>query len=217
MVAAKHVVWDWNGTLYGDAEALIASTIEAFGTAGLALTPERYRRMHTQPIDEFYDRLFGGPVPDGTRRSLHAAFAAAYARRQPELRLSPGTRDSLRQTAELGLSQSVLSMHPHDRLLGLVVRFGIDGYFARIDGQRGPDAGYKAEHLAGHLRALGRSGHEVLLIGDSVDDARAAKEVGARCVLYASGLHAFDVLEAEGVPVVESLPAALVAGLRGGA
>ncbi|MER6992450.1 HAD hydrolase-like protein [Saccharopolyspora hirsuta] len=205
-----HVVWDWNGTLFDDADALIQSTIEAFEVTGLPpVTVEQYRRQHTQPIDLFYDRLFGAPVPPDLRSALHAAFHEAYSRRRPTLSLAAEAREVLGAIAARGLSQSLLSMHPHDRLTSLVDGFGITGHFARIDGQRGPDRGFKRAHLAEHLSQLRLAGDVVLLIGDSVDDAVAAKEVGTRCVLYASGLHATEVLAEQGVPVVTSLRAAI--------
>ncbi|MER7011691.1 HAD hydrolase-like protein [Saccharopolyspora sp. NPDC000359] len=205
-----HVVWDWNGTLFDDVDALIQSTIEAFEVTGLPpVTVEQYRRQHTQPIDLFYDRLFGGPVPPDVRSALHAAFHAAYSRRRPRLSLAAEAHEALGAIAARGLSQSLLSMYPHDRLTSLVDGFDITGHFARIDGQRGPDRGFKRAHLAEHLTRLGLAGEGVLLIGDSVDDAVAARGVGTRCVLYASGLHATEALAEQGFPVVTSLRAAV--------
>ncbi|MER7082321.1 Phosphoglycolate phosphatase, HAD superfamily [Saccharopolyspora kobensis] len=209
-VRTAHVVWDWNGTLFDDADALIQSTIEAFEVIGAPpVTVEQYREQHTQPIDVFYDRLFGAPVPPDVRSALHAAFHEAYSRRRPSLSLAVDAREVLGAIAARGLSQSLLSMHPHDRLTTLVDRFGITAHFARIDGQRGPDRGFKRAHLAEHLAELGLTAGDALLIGDSVDDAVAAKALGMRCVLYASGLHATEVLAEQGVPVVTSLREAI--------
>jgi phosphoglycolate phosphatase-like HAD superfamily hydrolase len=49
----------------------------------------------------------------------------------------------------------------------------------------------------------------VLIIGDSVDDGNAAREVGARAVLYSGGGDALSALEATGFPVVSTLAAAV--------
>lgn len=209
-----HVVWDWNGTLFDDADALIASTAEAFARHGLPpVTPERYRALHTQPIDAFYDRLLGRTVPEALRAALHAAFHDAYLRRRPGIGLAPDALAALRTAARAGLTQSVLSMHPHDVLTELIERFALRPHLVRVDGQRGADAGYKRDHLAAHLGALGRPPGAVLLVGDSVDDARAAAAVGTRCVLYASGLHSPTALHAEGFPVTRTLEHALATAL----
>ena len=50
------------------------------------------------------------------------------------------------------------------------------------------------------------------MIGDSLDDAVAAQEVGVPCVLYDGGSHHRRELDAAGVPVAQSLVAALQLG-----
>ncbi|HET7516380.1 MAG TPA: HAD hydrolase-like protein, partial [Actinomycetes bacterium] len=71
--------------------------------------------------------------------------------------------------------------------------------------------GGKAEHLVAHLAALEVEPSAALLVGDALDDLAAARAVGARCVLYDGGAHHRHVLEAAGVPVVETLTAAVAA------
>lgn len=211
-----HVVWDWNGTLFDDAGALVDCTIEAFAAVGLPpVTADLCRRTHTQPISAYYAALAGRALSEDIQQALAAAFDRAYARRRSALLLASDALDCLERVSR-GRTQSLLSMHPHDRLMTLVAGFGIADRFARVDGQRGRDAGRKAQHLAEHLGALGAGGDRVLLVGDSVDDARAAAAVGARCVLVASGLHTVEALRAEQVPVGRSLSEALTIGLAGG-
>jgi phosphoglycolate phosphatase-like HAD superfamily hydrolase len=89
--------------------------------------------------------------------------------------------------------------------------FGIEAQFLRVDGRTGPSGGSKAAHMVRHLAALG-TGVEptrTVVIGDAADDAVAAREVGARAVLYTGGSHSRDSLEAVGVPVVDTLAEAV--------
>ena len=60
-----------------------------------------------------------------------------------------------------------------------------------------------------HLAALEVDPSATLLVGDTLYDLAAAQAVGARCVLYDGGSHHRDALEATGVPVVDTLTAAL--------
>ena len=62
---------------------------------------------------------------------------------------------------------------------------------------------------ARHLAVLELQPPDVLLVGDSVDDADAAADAGAACVLYDGGYHDRGALDAVGVPVVGSLVRAL--------
>jgi phosphoglycolate phosphatase-like HAD superfamily hydrolase len=48
------------------------------------------------------------------------------------------------------------------------------------------------------------------MIGDSVDDAIAARHVGARAILYTGGLQSRADLDRLGVPVIERLSDAAV-------
>lgn len=68
----------------------------------------------------------------------------------------------------------------HDELVPTVRTYGLTPHFTRVDGLRAVvGGGHKAEWLAKHLAELGLGGHEVVLIGDSLDDADAAGSVGA--------------------------------------
>jgi phosphoglycolate phosphatase-like HAD superfamily hydrolase len=102
-------------------------------------------------------------------------------------------------------------MWRHQELVPLVERLGIGRFFLRVDGLRVPGGGGKAEHLQAHLAALEVDASAALLVGDTLDDLEAARTVGARCVLYDGGSHHRSALEATGVPVVDTLSAALAA------
>src|SRR5256885_7005785 len=94
----------------------------------------------------------------------------------------------------------------HAELVPTVGRYGLAGYFKRVDGLRATvGGGSKAPHLAAHLDALGLTGPECVLIGDSVDDAEAAESVGAACVLYAGGFTDPERLAETGRPVAHTL------------
>jgi len=105
-------------------------------------------------------------------------------------------------------------MWRHQDLVPLVERLGIGRFFVRVDGLRVPGGGAKTEHLVEHLAALDVAAPAALLVGDSLDDLAAARAVGAHCVLYDGGSHHRDALEATGVPVVDTLTAALAAAGR---
>ena len=76
----------------------------------------------------------------------------------------------------------------HDELVTLVTTHGLLARLSRVDGLRATlGGGTKAPYLRAHLDALGLDGGDSSAIGDSVDDAHAARAVGAGVVLYAGG------------------------------
>jgi phosphoglycolate phosphatase-like HAD superfamily hydrolase len=189
MTPKRHIVWDWNGTILGDGRALIGSVAAAFSSAGLPVVDARTHQSHfRRPITEFFDRLAGRRLSAAEHRALRSRFDEAYETFSPEITLAAGAEAALRQWRDAGHTQSLLSMCPQDVLLPQVERWGILGYFVLVDGFQGRGPDVKAWHLKEHLVSLGLARlDEIVLIGDTLDDALAAVEVGVDCIVYHSG------------------------------
>ncbi len=205
----RHLVWDWNGTLLDDLPLVVAATNVAFAAAGgPTITAEEHRRDFRRPIIEYYAQVLGRPVDVTEFAALNKIFHDAYQAKLP----CSLTADARTALAEWPGSQSLLSMWFHTELVPAVAGHGLTPFFQRIDGLREPlehGGDHKAPYLAQHLAAQGLSGEQVVMIGDSVDDAHAAAAVGARCVLYTGGFTDEAQLRATGAPVVDSLRAAV--------
>ncbi|MET9589362.1 HAD family hydrolase [Streptomyces sp. NPDC006516] len=211
-----HLVWDWNGTLLDDIEAVLGATNAAFAEVDLApLTLEQYRETYCVPIPKFYERLMGRlPTPAEWER-MDGLFHRHYTERRDGCGLTAGAEEVLDRWKRAGGSHSLLSMYGHEHLVPVVRAYGIERHFVRVDGRTGPSGGSKAQHMARHFEVLGGIPPErAVVIGDAVDDAVAAAHVGARAVLYTGGSHSRSSLEAAGVPVVDTLAEAVaLAGL----
>ncbi|TWD20221.1 phosphoglycolate phosphatase-like HAD superfamily hydrolase [Streptomyces sp. T12] len=212
-----HIVWDWNGTLFHDVDAVIGATNAAFAELGLApITLERYRELYCVPVPKFYERLMGRLPSEAEWELMDVTFHRHYTDHRVRCGLADGVEDLLRTWASAGRSQSILSLYGHDDLVPLVRDFGIASHFIRVDGRTGPSGGSKAEHMVRHLSALGDvvDPRRTVVIGDAADDALAARHVGARAVLYTGGSHGRASLEAVGVPVVDTLSEAVAQAER---
>jgi phosphoglycolate phosphatase-like HAD superfamily hydrolase len=210
----RHLVWDWNGTLFDDHEAVVAAVNDALAGLGVAaIDADTYRTHFTRPVERFYEQVAGRPISAVEWRALDDAYHDSYQAWVERLGLAADARAALEAAEAAGLGQSLLSMWRHQDLVALVERLGIGRFFTRVDGLRVPGGAGKAEHLVEHLAALGVDAAGVMLVGDALDDLQAARAVGARCVLYDGGSHHRHVLEATGVPVVDTLTAAVAAAL----
>ncbi len=205
-MARKHLVWDWNGTLLDDLSIVVQAVNRSIGTLGLsAITADDYRDHYTRPVRIFYDNLFGRKVTDEEWLRLNTTFHDVYFTLADWATLAPGTHDALDLLDEAGWGQSLLSMSPQDWLTKIVDRLGLTERLALVDGLSEPTGGLKAIHMEEHLRLLGIDGESVVVVGDTPDDVAAARHVGARAILFHGGSHHLDVLEAEGVPIAETL------------
>ncbi|MGC0331617.1 phosphoglycolate phosphatase-like HAD superfamily hydrolase [Streptomyces sp. SAI-170] len=211
-----HIVWDWNGTLFHDNDAIIGATNAAFAELGLEpITLERYRALYCVPVPKFYERLIGRLPTDAEWLVMDETFHRYYAEHRVRCGLTEGVTELLVDWRSAGRSQSILSMYGHEELVPLVRGFGIADHFIRIDGRTGPSGGSKAEHMVRHLGSLtGVEARRTVVIGDAADDAVAALHVGARAVLYTGGSHSRASLETVGVPVVDTLQEAVAEAER---
>ncbi|MEO7126900.1 MAG: HAD hydrolase-like protein [Nakamurella sp.] len=206
----KHIIWDWNGTLFHDIDAVVGATNVIFQQYHLdPLTPDVFRASYTRPIWVAYEQLLGRPLREGEWERLDNGYHEQYHELMKQCDLDSTARAALGEWQASGGTQSLLSMWWHDRLVPTIHDYHIDPYFDRVDGLRGAGGGPKAEHMAAHIQALGIDAKDVLVIGDTVDDADAARDVGARAVVYTGGTSSRAALEATGVPVVDRLTDAL--------
>ncbi|AEV88743.1 hydrolase [Actinoplanes sp. SE50] len=203
-MTAKHLVWDWNGTLLDDLHLVVSSTNEAFATVGgRAVGADEHRRLFRRPVAEFYAEMLGRAVEAEEFGRLDRIFHDAYRLGLTDVGLAA---DALAAIKSWPGSQSLLSMWFHSELVPAVETYGLAGIFTRIDGLRTEVGGdLKAGLLARHLDGLGVAGADVVLIGDSLDDAAAADSVGAASVLYTGGFTDPVRLRESGRPVADSL------------
>jgi phosphoglycolate phosphatase-like HAD superfamily hydrolase len=204
-------VWDWNGTILDDNEAVVTAVnhvCTAFGRDAIDL--EQWRSIYRRPLLDCYQDLLGRDLSTEDWAAIDRLYHSAYRELLPTTRLTPGIPDELFRWRESGGSQSLLSMWFHHELVPLVTEHGLAELFTRIDGLLVDVGGHgKSEHLVEHLTAQELDPADVLLIGDVVDDADAAAAAGTRCVLVTTGVMNRSALEASGVPVVDSIAEAL--------
>jgi phosphoglycolate phosphatase-like HAD superfamily hydrolase len=208
---AKHIVWDWNGTLLDDNEAVLAAVNKVCAGFDRAfITLEHWQSIFSRPLLQCYERLLERNLSTEDWVTLDVLYHNEYRELLSTCKLAAGVPDGLRAWQASGRTQSLLSMWFHDELVPLITEYGLADLFVRVDGLRhATGGGSKAEHLAEHLDAQGLDAADVVLVGDVVDDAEAAAHVGTGCVLVTTGVMSRSALEATGMPVVDSVDEAL--------
>ncbi|MEM8905059.1 MAG: HAD family hydrolase [Actinomycetota bacterium] len=217
-MTVRHVVWDWNGTLHDDFGLILDAANAAMEVAGgPPIDAETYRERFVRPVRDFYAGLLGHGIDDELWDRIDRAFHDRYHAILDDGGLTGDALEAVGAAAEAGLTQSILSMWHHDRLVPYVDSLGLSDRFVRVDGLRGVGGGSKAPHLAAHLEALRVGGvdvtaDEVVMVGDTLDDADAAVANGVAIVLYTGGEHGPEALGRTGHPVAHSLLEALDVG-----
>jgi phosphoglycolate phosphatase-like HAD superfamily hydrolase len=205
-VGRSHLVWDWNGTLLDDLPIVVEAVNRSIAMFDVGpIDADGYRDHYTRPVRHFYDSLFGRVVADEEWLRLNTMFHDVYFDLATDADLAPGAREAMDLLEQAGWGQSLLSMSPQDWLSAIVDRLQLSHRLSLVDGMSEMTGGLKATHMEVHLRLLGMDGESVVVVGDTPDDVAAARHVGAKAILFHVGSHHIDVLEAEGVPIAETL------------
>lgn len=201
----KHVVWDWNGTLFNDAWLCMDVMNELLRRHELPLlTLERYQQIFDFPVVEYYRRL-GFDFERHTFEELGSAFIEGYEARRLECDLHDGALALLAALRDEGITQTVLSAYEHRTLVSLLTHFDIIDYFQEVIGIDDHYAGGKADKGRAWIARAQAAPSDILLIGDTLHDVEVAHVMGVRCVLVAGGNQHRDRLVETGVPLFDSL------------
>ncbi|MFZ4585609.1 MAG: HAD family hydrolase [Acidimicrobiia bacterium] len=214
----RHVVWDWNGTLLNDFPALLGATNAMAPRWGWpVIDREYYQHEFSRPLKDFYAKLLGRPVADDEYERLNDEWLVEYHALRALQGLADDAHDALAAVDDAGGTQSLCSMYEHFALMEVLAEHELVEHFVTVHGNDGSHHFKQAQldaHLADVATALGHPPVAPVLIGDTIDDAEAARGVGIDCVLVTTGEIHRTRLEATGAPVADSLMDALaIAGI----
>lgn len=146
-----------------------------------------------QGVDVLLHRALGGGFdaqvePDlhaRARRTFDAAYAASNGRRT---RMYPGVVDGLDAFRALGLRLACVTNKPQAPTDAVLAQFGLAPYFEfALGGDVLPQRKPQPEPLLHAARRLGLAPDGCLMLGDSANDARAARAAGMPVVLVDYG------------------------------
>ncbi|MBU0558260.1 MAG: HAD family hydrolase [Bacteroidetes bacterium] len=183
----KHIIWDWNGTLFNDAELCCSIMNHLLTKRNMnSITLQDYKSVFTFPVRDYYQKV-GHDVSDENWEVLSYEFINEYESRKNECGLYQHAVEVLEFIDLKGISQSVLSAYSQSSLEEIVKSFNLDKYFIKLVGLNNIYAASKLENGKKWMSELGFENSEVLLIGDTVHDFEVAEEIGADCLLISNG------------------------------
>ena len=201
----KHIIWDWNGTLFNDIELCTNIMNQLLEDAKLPqISIEKYRDVFTFPVIDYYKKL-GHDVESENWEKISHQFINEYEANKYQFNIYNDAEEILSQIETFGISQSILSAYKQDTLDELVAHFNLSKYFIRLIGLDNIYAASKLENGIKWMDELGFKNGEVLLIGDTLHDCEVAKAIGADSVLLSLGHQSKEKLSKCGIPIIDSL------------
>ena len=205
MIALKHIIWDWNGTMLDDRWLTIAAMNSVLARRNMdELTEDQYLQLFTFPVIEYYRRI-GFDFERESFSVLGTEFINQYNARAFEPQLHNGIIDLIAGLNESDVSHSILSASSQDILDKLVGHHSIGRFFIAVLGQDNHYAYGKIATGKEWINKLGIDPKHTLFIGDTEHDLEVANAIGAHCALLSWGHTHVERLEKNEVKVFNAL------------
>ena len=206
----KHIIWDWNGTLFNDVELSVSVINEVLGRRRMPrVSVARYLEIFGFPVIDYYRRL-GFDFKEESFEVIGTEFIRGYEARKYEAEIFQQVPDVLQALTDRGASHSILSAYKQETLDELVGHFSLTPHFLKIVGLDNHYAHSKVENGLKWMAELPFEPSEVLFVGDTQHDYEVARALGVDCVLVSSGHQRKAALKETGSPVVDGIEDVLV-------
>ena len=201
----KHVIWDWNGTLFDDAwlcreimnDMLIKRSLHG-------LSADRYAEIFDFPVKDYYQRA-GWDFNLTSFETLSDEFIGEYERRKLECTVRPEGLAVLEALHSAGVPQSIVSAYKQVSLVSLITHYQINKWLVGMRGLDNHHAAGKLEVGRRWVAELDLNPAEILLVGDTLHDHEMAIDLGIDCVLLPSGHQSRTRLLTSGALLLNSL------------
>ena len=198
------IIWDWNGTLFNDAEFCMNIMNKLLAKRNLqAIDKAKYRSVFTFPLQDYY-KAVGHDLSNGNFTVLVEEFMEYYESGKFTCELHNKTVETLGNFCRMGMRQYMLSAYSQHTLEELIKHYGIAEYFETING----NDNIFAEGKLGLAKSLISSLSEpeaILMIGDTLHDSEIAAELGTGCILISAGHQSAEKLSQSGNFVLSSI------------
>lgn len=188
MGAITHVLFDLDGTLIDSLPGIEWSVRTALAECSVQADSSDLRRRIGPPIRDIFKSISGATGEVLNR--LEAGFRRSYDAdgwRMTELR--PGVLPLLQELRTAGRRLWVVTNKPSLATGRILKELKIDGFFESFScrDSRTPPFASKAEILEELLSRHDITTANSFLVGDTIEDCRAAASVGLRCMIVPGG------------------------------
>ena len=187
----RAVLFDLDGTLIDSLPDIAAAVNRLLGaTDRPPLSDAEIRMMIGDGASTLVERVFAarGGLP-GPVAPLLARFLAEYEPRAAEAtRPFPGVAKTLTTLKASGLALGVCTNKPSGATTEVLTALGLAGFFAAvIGGDETPALKPDPRHVLAVLERLGVTADRAVLVGDSINDIKAARAAGLPTVAVSFG------------------------------
>lgn len=208
----KAILFDLDGTLIDSSEGVTKCAKFALESEGITVEDHNELKFFIgPPLMHTFQKVYG--FSEEKARELTTTYRSRYG---PigiyECMLYPGVEECIKKLKEMGYAIGMASSKPEVSCNVILEHFGLSDLFDEVVGSTLDGRIDTKEEVLAEL--FQRWSHipkeEVCLIGDTVFDAKGAKEIGIPCIGVTFGFGTKEEMQAEGVTTfvdkMEELP-----------
>lgn len=200
----KHVIWDWNGTLFDDVDICIDTMNELLNKRSIDIIKSRdyYRKIFCFPVINYYRKL-GFDFNQETFQEVADEYVNRYHENCQRASLMSGAREIIDMVNKLNIKQTVISASEQSSLDFQIAPFKIDKIFADVIGIEDNFARSKIDLAKRYFQNNHLNTDKVLFVGDTIHDYEVSRLLGCDCILISRGHQSKDVLSTKDVIIIE--------------
>lgn len=200
----KHIIWDWNGTLFDDIDTCIESINELLEKRKLDLITSKdyYREIFCFPVIGYYQKL-GFDFNQEPFSKVADEYIASYHKKCKRSSLMPKAEEVIDLFNDLSIKQTVISASEQNSLFKQMEPFKIKDKFEDVIGISDIYARSKIDLAKHYFQTNHLNYEEVLFVGDTVHDFEVSKALECDCILIPNGHQSTRILKNNHVMIAE--------------
>jgi phosphoglycolate phosphatase len=188
----KLVFFDWNGTILSDTTATLEATNNVFALFNIKpITIKKYQNLYEVPITKLYFKVgINEKLFFENHSKINETFHSFYEKRIEYCRARAGANVLLRWLHTKGIKSVILSNHTVESIERNLKRLKLEKYVDTIlanDNVLLTGLKDKTKRAEDYVKENGLSTKQILIVGDSSEEAKIARQLGVKSVLVAGG------------------------------
>jgi phosphoglycolate phosphatase len=208
----KLVVFDWNGTLLADFQAVLEGVEQELKVLGLPpMTAAAYRQHYDTPLVNFYKSIgVSAEEFEAKHMAIAKAFHAYYEPRVAKAHTRQGARKTLQFLKKQGIACVIVSNHTMEGIYFQLERLKLTDYFDAVLANEGIGLNHyegKQARVHHYLRDNNFLPSQTAIIGDTIEEVRIGRNLGLKTVALTGGYNSITRLrKAEPDVLIHKLP-----------
>jgi HAD superfamily hydrolase (TIGR01509 family) len=180
----RYIIFDLDGTLIDSSGGVIASTNYALMQLGQPpRSPEEIKRFIGHPLEEMFSSFTDAPMDKLKEKFQEKARETII----PSTQAMPGTDEILRLLYQARYRMAVATTKYINHTHGIIAKMGWTPYFAATaSGDEVAQVKPAPDLVLLAMKRLGASGDKTVMIGDTVNDIKAARAAGISVIAIRS-------------------------------